>query len=557
MTVILPLCMLVAMMVVIWGFVALVIIIQIRRSLRGLKAYDSRRRADAMQTLVTMGRYAIKPLIRALSDQHPDVRSGAAEVLGLLSDYRALSPLLRSLNDSEERVRWEAITALGRMKAEPAIEPLINILSYRETESRRRSVEALSNMGRHPMIEDSLIQALEDRDVIVRQNAIRALGERRRVESIVRMLEDEHAEVRLLAAETLDTIHWWNPGTKRESIAYHIAKRNWDEPVLSNPAAMEPLLRRLKDERAEKMNDRVNAAMILGKIGDRRAIDPLNKLLGHEHANIREVAIMALGEIGDSRSLELILGVLRDKEANIRLAATTALGNFSDTRADEALFRILGEGGPKDSNGDVRKAALESLGKKHDAQGTAILIRTLTADEDGGVRLLAAEILAKMGWVPKTTAEQFAYDIARRDWEALVPFGAPVMPFLLNIANDPDREIRQQVAETLKTTLASVKVVMFGNLRINESRKQITVANPEVDRLTIPMEALDHLVVHTPTYDFHQLERFLTYAINYIGQTHLKTYVTAHIYGDPDKLHPNLRNTLTNLCAGIEFHEST
>jgi hypothetical protein len=181
----------------------------------------------------------------------------------------------------------------------------------------------------------------------------------------------------------------------------------------------------------------------------------------------------------------------------------------------------------------------------------------LTADEDGGVRLLAAEILAAIEWVPKTTTEQIAYAVAQRDWEALIPFGAPVTPFLLNIANDTDREIRRKVADTLTAVLASIKIVIFGNLQINESRRTITVRNPEVDQLTVPMEELDHIVVHTPTYDFHQLERFLTYAINYIGQTHLKTYITVHVYGEPDKLHPNLRNTLTNLCHRIEFHEAT
>lgn len=53
-------------------------------------------------------------------------------------------------------------------------------------------------------------------------------------------------------------------------------------------------------------------------------------------------------------------------------------------------------------------------------------------------------------------------------------------------------------------------------------------------------------------YDFHLVERFLTYALNTIGQNYLRTCVNVYLSGDPEQLHPNLRNTLTNLCKRVQ-----
>jgi hypothetical protein len=77
--------------------------------------------------------------------------------------------------------------------------------------------------------------------------------------------------------------------------------------------------------------------------------------------------------------------------------------------------------------------------------------------------------------------------------------------------------------------------------------------NPDVSNLTMSMSHLKKVKIYTETYSFHQVERFLTYAVNYIGQKHLKENVEVDIYGDPDKLHPNLRNNFEHLCKRVKF----
>jgi hypothetical protein len=103
--------------------------------------------------------------------------------------------------------------------------------------------------------------------------------------------------------------------------------------------------------------------------------------------------------------------------------------------------------------------------------------------------------------------------------------------------------------------LGTVKIVLFGDLNVKSAHRRITLKNPNVGHLTVPMQALQHLVIHIPTHDFHCVERFLTYAINHIGQAHLKKHVEVHIYGDPTQLHTNLRNILKNLCKEMKEHD--
>ena len=51
------------------------------------------------------------------------------------------------------------------------------------------------------------------------------------------------------------------------------------------------------------------------------------------------------------------------------------------------------------------------------------------------------------------------------------------------------------------------------------------------------------------------LKHFIPYAVNYIGQEHLKNKTELHIYGHPEKLHPNLYKNLTNLCQHVYLHK--
>lgn len=542
-------------------------ILHARLLLRRFRTSDRKQRAKVIEAFIGFkdgGQkfLALRELMNALQHhKNPAVRSGAAETLGLMGDSATVVALLNALSDPDDRVRQEVVTALGALGDPIALQPLMDILESTEHKGiRRRAIVALGLLANNQAI-PLLMNALEDQDVVIRRTAVEAverIRDPRKSGLFVRMLTDENAEVRLLAANALDRMSW-NPATDREQIAYNIAKGNWDSPLLSSPEAVESLLNVLHDERPKNINARVNAVLVLGKIGEKRAVEPLMNIAEHDYGTLRETVVTALGDIGDVRAVELLIRALNDRNPNIRMAAAAALGKFNDPRAIEVLIHALGDTNPAalgDRNPEVQKAVAEALGAIPGARVTTALVYALE-DDDAIVRRQAVQVLAQRGWTPQQETETMLAHIAREEWSRLVPFGAQALPLLAARAKDKDRTIREQATRLLTRLLDSVLVVAYGNLQVKISRKRFTFCNPDVAELTVSMRNLEHIVIHPPTHNFHQVEQFLTYAINYIGQDALKTHVTVHIYGEPDELHPNLLNSFKNLCKQVEIHHGS
>lgn len=126
----------------------------------------------------------------------------------------------------------------------------------------------------------------------------------------------------------------------------------------------------------------------------------------------------------------------------------------------------------------------------------------------------------------------------------------------VSISGDPTifSERMYELCHLCKEVDVDVETIIFGTTPSKKSPSPHTVYNPDMSTFTLPMPHVKQVSIHTDTYDFHQLERFLTYAVNYMGQKPLKKQVGVHIYGDPEKLHPNLHNSLTNLCNCVYLH---
>jgi hypothetical protein len=123
--------------------------------------------------------------------------------------------------------------------------------------------------------------------------------------------------------------------------------------------------------------------------------------------------------------------------------------------------------------------------------------------------------------------------------------------------------INPHEAEYLVTVLSDllsfhchvVTCIIFGSPPRSESVSLTTLLNPDVSALTTPFFHLHQVVIYADSYDFHHVERFLTYAINYMGQEYLKHHVDVLLYGDMKELHPNLRNNLVTICQRVSVQE--
>jgi hypothetical protein len=281
----------------------------------------------------------------------------------------------------------------------------------------------------------------------------------------------------------------------------------------------------ITDLKKKNPDFRRQAVEELGKIRDPRSVAPLIHILVHDEVSVRWEAAEALGKIGDLQAVEPLIHALQDPDWTVRKNAAWALGNIRDIRAVEPLIQAL-----TDQDADVRKEAVSALGAIDDPRAVEALIQRLE-DEMFTVRLNAVKVLGNMG--------------------ALCTIEALTM-----MLNDSSPLIQAAAARALQNIVTAVETVMFGHPRGTLLNLDTTLFDPDVATLTVPMVSLERVVIDSETYSFHQVERFLTYAVNAIGQTHLKEHVGVHIYGDAEQVHPNLLNSFNNLCKQVEVHRT-
>jgi chaperonin cofactor prefoldin len=107
----------------------------------------------------------------------------------------------------------------------------------------------------------------------------------------------------------------------------------------------------------EKGNDRVNAIVALGKIGE-PAVEPLIRALKDENDDVRAHAAYALGKIGKP-AIEPLIRALKDENEDVRRMAVVALGEMGDARAREYLSQAMTD--ESETVREIAKAALERI----------------------------------------------------------------------------------------------------------------------------------------------------------------------------------------------------
>lgn len=194
--------------------------------------------------------------------------AGAFESLNRLSweEIAAARDRLPSTTPAQARVIDAAKRAEARL--DEKIEAHIQTLRDKKLGKREAAI-ALGEIGDARAVEP-LIEALEDKQILVQVEAAKALGkigDTRAVEPLIK----------IMAVEALGQI--------------------------GDPRAVEPLIGYIESMQALPIAT-VLPIRALGEIGDPRAIDTLAKALKHKNRKVRTAAADALGEIGDARVLE-------------------------------------------------------------------------------------------------------------------------------------------------------------------------------------------------------------------------------------------------------------
>jgi HEAT repeat protein len=160
-------------------------------------------RREAIITLGEMGdERCVAPLAHALRDGDWQVREVAIEALGQVGSP-AVEALLALLRDWD--VRKYAILALGKIRDERVLDPLMKQLH--NDEFKDDATDALVELG-EPAV-PRLIEALNDKDEMVRKQAILALGrikDTTAINALIEKLQDQDWFTRLTAAAALESI---------------------------------------------------------------------------------------------------------------------------------------------------------------------------------------------------------------------------------------------------------------------------------------------------------------------------------------------------------------
>ncbi len=273
---------------------------------------------------------AVEPLIASMLKNPYQSRMYVAGALANLGDKRAVQPIITLLKDKDDQVLYAAIQALGKLGDVAAVEPLISVLRDKGSNGRVLAAESLGKLGDKRAVKP-LMGVLNNDDKKFRYNVVKALGELKAVEALDQLIA--------IMKEP-------NPETKKEV----------------NPSMR--FVARLDINRA--------AFEALGKIGDKRAVEPLEDMYYDEDSCNKVYAAAALYKItGDEDALEFVIRATRHVDESIKKCAVNALSALKAPESVDALLALL-----DDDDNELRTIVIKTLGEIKDPRSVEPLIRT-------------------------------------------------------------------------------------------------------------------------------------------------------------------------------------
>jgi len=306
---------------------------------------------------------ALVPLSKYVHHQNRDVREKIIRIYGEIGGKDQIPFVTEALNDSDPIVRLAAVESLRKLQGEGLVEALEGKCNDADSNVRAESARALGNLGDRKAV-PKLVDLLRDSNGFVRSAAAEALGQlgdKTATESLIQVLTGLKQQP--AAGSQQDGIVI---GTQ-SGLLPDIAKLKLvEEKIIAakalgdirDPAAVDSLIER--GLKAEDAGLRAESAVSLGKIGEPRAVKPLEATVRPYYQSAPEDTqgvTISTGPIDEKVRL------LKEKESRVRASVAWALGQIADPSAQETLKRAL-----NDDNSLVRDAAAEALAKISEKQ---------------------------------------------------------------------------------------------------------------------------------------------------------------------------------------------
>lgn len=378
-----------------------------------LKSKNPSVRLAAAQALGKRGdTKAVEPLIAAVPDPVAGVNDAAILALGSIGDERAVAKLTLWLNGAPTQRLSAAKALMLAGKPSGAVKPMMTLAKGTDLKLKRQAIAVLGGIGDRSAV-DCLISLLPNPKV--RNSAITALGRiggPKAAKALVPCLKDDYpasngsydiidthiAATALADAGDTSIVPDLVPFTKDPNPRKR-ADTAWLFGELKDPRAVDALIPLLKDNAGDAGSVAESAAQALGNIGGDQAIQALlnalksdrladesveslgqaraaqavEPLIGLLKTPLAPKAAAALGKIGDKRASEPLLALLNSPFPTLWPPAVEALGELRETRATDRLVQLM----PR-----LPEAAV-ALGMMKDKRGLPVLIAELKRDENG------------------------------------------------------------------------------------------------------------------------------------------------------------------------------
>ena len=256
------------------------------------------------------------------------IREKAAIALGEIGAKKAVNPLIQALHDKSPKIKNSAIEALGKIGDHRAIEPIKQcIIETDDKELRGHGIAVLKN--------DFNLATAELREI-----------NRRRKKTIQELKRNKDIDGLIKALGYKKDIFDLEPVVTRADAATALGE-------ICAKEAVNPLIQALHDKWWGVHDDAIEA---LGKIGDRRAIEPIKQCVietdekevrGHGIAVLKNDFDLSMAELreiflaskADEKSKKVWLGVItEDKEPEKKVEGVTFVGiEFRDKDTLEGI----------------------------------------------------------------------------------------------------------------------------------------------------------------------------------------------------------------------------
>lgn len=229
-----------------------------------------------------------------------DERIKVARTLARIGTEEALELLLEAMDDEDATFRARLVKVAGRLEHPLATEILITAFNDHDCYVRKSAVEAVQHIDQ-PAIIRALIECLRDEEINVRESAVIALEKGRDADTVVDLL-----------SAALNDSHW---NVRRESVE------------------------------------------VIARVGGRRAIEPLRKMLKDNDPEVRLTALVGLADLADEGVVESVVGALNDPDVSVQLEALDIAGKFGKPY----ILPLLEELGLReDASTMIKQAALSA-----------------------------------------------------------------------------------------------------------------------------------------------------------------------------------------------------